>query len=159
MSQDQEFSETFKKGLEVRGEVLGDQYVTKAVESLQNEYWKPAQELITEYAWGTVWTRPGLERKQRSLLSMLFHCYEYFVTNSLIALAFLTAQKAYPELALHTKGALRNGLTEIEIREAILQSMIYLGVPVGMEAMRVTEKAIKEFQAENSAEASQAKSS
>lgn len=69
MSQNQEFSETFKKGLEVRGEVLGEQYVTKAVESLQNEYWKPAQELITEYAWGTVWTRPGLDRKQRSLLS------------------------------------------------------------------------------------------
>jgi 4-carboxymuconolactone decarboxylase len=70
MSQDQEFNETFKKGLTVRGEVLGEQYVTKAVESLQNEYWKPAQELITEYAWGTVWTRPGLDRKQRSLLSM-----------------------------------------------------------------------------------------
>lgn len=69
MSQDQEFNETFKKGLAVRGEVLGEQYVTKAVESLQNEYWKPAQELITEYAWGTVWTRPGLDRKQRSLLS------------------------------------------------------------------------------------------
>lgn len=74
-------------------------------------------------------------------------------------MAFLTAQKAYPELALHTKGALRNGLTEVEIREAILQSMIYLGVPVGIEAMRVTEKAIEEFKTENSAEASQAKSS
>ncbi|RSL70385.1 hypothetical protein CEP51_012204 [Fusarium floridanum] len=143
MSQDQDFNETFKKGLEVRGEVLGEQYVTKAVESLQNEYWKPAQELITEYAWGTVWTRPGLDRKQRSLLT----------------LAFLTAQKAYPELALHTKGALRNGLTEIEIREAILQSMIYLGVPVGIEAMRVTEKAINEFKTENNTDASQAKSS
>ncbi|RMJ20207.1 hypothetical protein CDV36_000097 [Fusarium kuroshium] len=143
MSQDQDFNETFKKGLEVRGEVLGEQYVTKAVESLQNEYWKPAQELITEYAWGTVWTRPGLDRKQRSLLT----------------LAFLTAQKAHPELALHTKGALRNGLTEIEIREAILQSMIYLGVPVGIEAMRVTEKAINEFKADNNAEASQPKSS
>ncbi|RTE80700.1 hypothetical protein BHE90_004791 [Fusarium euwallaceae] len=143
MSQDQEFNGTFKKGLEVRGEVLGEQYVTKAVESLQNEYWKPAQELITEYAWGTVWTRPGLDRKQRSLLT----------------LAFLTAQKAYPELALHTKGALRNGLTEIEIREAILQSMIYLGVPVGIEAMRVTEKAINEFKTENNTDASQATSS
>ncbi|KAJ3532757.1 hypothetical protein NM208_g8293 [Fusarium decemcellulare] len=143
MSENQEFNETFKKGLEVRGEVLGEQYVTKAVESLQNEYWKPAQELITEYAWGTVWTRPGLDRKQRSLLT----------------LAFLTAQKAYPELALHTKGALRNGLTEIEIREAILQSMIYLGVPVGIEAMRVTEKAIIEFKAEASGSADKAKTS
>ncbi|KAH6988543.1 hypothetical protein EDB80DRAFT_865531 [Ilyonectria destructans] len=69
MSDNQEFSETFKKGLEVRGEVLGEQYVTKAVESPQNEYWKPAQELITKYAWGIVWTRPGPDRKQRSLLS------------------------------------------------------------------------------------------
>ncbi|KAF4453678.1 hypothetical protein F53441_3687 [Fusarium austroafricanum] len=132
MSQDQEFSEGFKKGLQVRGEVLGEEYVSKAVASLDNEYWKPAQELITEYAWGNVWTRPGLDRKQRSLLT----------------LAFLTAQKAWPELTLHTKGAMRNGLTEIEIREAILQSMIYLGAPVGLEAMRVTEKAIIEFKKE-----------
>ncbi|KAF5025441.1 hypothetical protein F66182_2464 [Fusarium sp. NRRL 66182] len=133
MSQDQEFSGAFNRGLKIRGEVLGEQYVSKAVANMQNEYWKPAQELITEYAWGNVWTRPGLDRKQRSLLT----------------LAFLTAQKAYPELALHTKGALRNGLTEIEIREAVLQSMIYLGVPVGIEAMRVTEKAVLEYKAEN----------
>ncbi|KAL5588417.1 hypothetical protein FOBRF1_014945 [Fusarium oxysporum] len=141
MSQNQEFSEGFKKGLKVRGEVLGEEYVSKAVASLDNEYWKPAQELITEYAWGNVWTRPGLDRKQRSLLT----------------LAFLTAQKAWPELALHTKGAMRNGLTEIEIREAVLQSMIYLGAPVGLEAMRVTEKAINEFKAQGGGEASGSK--
>ncbi|KAM5354623.1 hypothetical protein ACJ41O_001270 [Fusarium nematophilum] len=143
MSQKQEFSEAFQKGLAVRGEVLGEKYVTKALEKCEDEYWKPAQELITEYAWGTIWTRPGLERKQRSLLN----------------LAFLTALKSYPELGLHTKGALRNGLTEVEIREAILQSMIYCGVPSGMEAMRVTEKAIKEYKAEGSEESSQSKSS
>ncbi|KAJ4267143.1 hypothetical protein NW762_003242 [Fusarium torreyae] len=143
MSQEDEFSNAFNKGLKVRGEVLGDQYVSKAVAVMENDYWRPAQELITEYAWGNVWTRPGLDRKQRSLLT----------------LAFLTAQKAYPELALHTKGALRNGLTEVEIREAILQSMIYLGVPVGMEAMRVTEKAIIEFKEETNGQAKQASSS
>ncbi|KAM0553105.1 hypothetical protein ACHAPJ_007653 [Fusarium lateritium] len=143
MPQNDEFSNAFNKGLKVRGEVLGDQYVSKAVAVMENDYWRPAQELITEYAWGNVWTRPGLDRKQRSLLT----------------LAFLTAQKAYPELALHTKGALRNGLTEVEIREAILQSMIYLGVPVGMEAMRVTEKAIIEFKEETSGGATQASSS
>ncbi|KAM0347695.1 hypothetical protein ACHAPU_004710 [Fusarium lateritium] len=143
MSQNQEYSEAFSKGLKVRGEVLGEEYVSKAVDSLQNEYWKPAQELITEYAWGNVWTRPGLDRKQRSLLT----------------LAFLTAQKAYPELALHTKGAMRNGLTEIEIREAILQSMIYLGAPVGLEAMRVTEKAILEFKAETGEQTGEGSSS
>lgn len=69
MSQDQEHSEAFQKGLAVRGEVLGEKYVTKALEKCEDEYWRPAQELITEYAWGTVWTRPGLDRKQRSLLS------------------------------------------------------------------------------------------
>ncbi|RKL07189.1 hypothetical protein BFJ68_g9967 [Fusarium oxysporum] len=121
MSQSQEFSEGFKKGLKVRGEVLGEEYVSKAVASLDNEYWKPAQELITEYAWGNVWTRPGLDRKQRSLLTM------------------------------------RNGLTEIEIREAVLQSMIYLGAPVGLEAMRVTEKAINEFKAQSGGKASGSK--
>ncbi|KAF4996372.1 hypothetical protein FGRMN_4532 [Fusarium graminum] len=143
MSQNPEYSEAFDTGLQVRGEVLGEEYVSKAIASLQNEYWKPAQELITEYAWGNVWTRPGLDRKQRSLLT----------------LAFLTAQKAYPELTLHTKGALRNGLTEIEIREAILQSIIYLGAPVGLEAMRVTEKAILEFKAENGGQMGEGSSS
>ncbi|KAH8663326.1 hypothetical protein BGZ61DRAFT_539350 [Ilyonectria robusta] len=69
MSDNQEFSETFKKSLEVRGEILGERYVTNAVESLQNEYFCPAQVLVTECAWGTVWTRPGLDRNQRSLLS------------------------------------------------------------------------------------------
>ncbi|KAF4503353.1 Carboxymuconolactone decarboxylase [Fusarium agapanthi] len=141
MSQNQEFSEGFKRGLKVRSEVLDEEYVSKAVASLDNDYWKPAQELITEYAWGNVWTRPGLDRKQRSL----------------ITLAFLTAQKAWPELTLHTKGAMRNGLTEIEIREAVLQSMIYLGAPVGLEAMRVTEKAIIEFKAQGGGEASGSK--
>ncbi|KAH7010362.1 AhpD-like protein [Ilyonectria destructans] len=143
MSQNQEHSEAFKKGLAVRGEVLGEKYVTKALEKCQDEYWRPAQELITEYAWGTVWTRPGLDRKQRSLLN----------------LAFLTALKSWTELGLHTKGALRNGLTEIEIREAILQSIIYCGAPAGMEAMRVTEKAIEEYKVEASEETSRARTS
>ncbi|CAM1510776.1 Fc.00g082890.m01.CDS01 [Cosmosporella sp. VM-42] len=129
MASKKEFSEGFQKGLDVRGEVLGEEYVTRAVGMLDDEYWAPVQEWITESGWGAVWTRPGLERKQRSLLN----------------LGFLTALKSWPELALHTKGALRNGLTEVEIREAIFQSMLYCGVPAGVEAMRVTSKAIKEY--------------
>ena len=70
MASKKEFSEAFEQGLAVRGEVLGDQYVTRAVEMLDDEYWGPVQEWITEAGWGAVWTRPGLERKQRSLLSM-----------------------------------------------------------------------------------------
>jgi len=83
--------------------------------------------------------------------------YQITISDDFIALAFLTAQKAWPELTLHTKGAMRNGLTEIEIREAVLQSMIYLGAPVGLEAMRVTEKAINEFKAQSGGEASGSK--
>lgn len=83
--------------------------------------------------------------------------YQIIISDDFIALAFLTAQKAWPELTLHTKGAMRNGLTEIEIREAVLQSMIYLGAPVGLEALRVTEKAINEFKAQSGGEASGSK--
>lgn len=80
-------------------------------------------------------------------------------TNTIVDLAFLTALKSWTELGLHTKGALRNGLTQIEIREAILQSIIYCGAPAGMEAMRVTERAIEEYKAEASEETSQATAS
>ncbi|KAI0475368.1 AhpD-like protein [Xylariaceae sp. FL0804] len=118
----------FTRGLAVRGEVLGEQYVTRALELREDEYWRPFQQLMTEYAWGNVWTRPELERKQRSLLN----------------LAFLTALKSWAELALHTRGALRNGVTEVEVREAVLQSMVYCGVPTALEAMRVTHRAILE---------------
>ena len=73
MASKKELSPAFQKGLDVRGEVLGEQYVTKAIEMLDDEYWAPVQEWITEAGWGAVWTRPGLERKQRSLLSKWQH--------------------------------------------------------------------------------------
>ncbi|KAI0148620.1 AhpD-like protein [Xylariaceae sp. FL1272] len=127
-----DLSQLFKKGLGVRGEVLGQEYVGKALELHDDEYWKPFQELMTEFAWGTVWERPGLERKQRSLLNI----------------AWLIAMKSWPELALHTRGALRNGVTEIEIREAVIQSMVYCGAPTALEAMRTTYKAVQEHNRE-----------
>jgi len=129
MANQESQSEAFRNGEEVRRAVLGDTYVDKALEKGQSEYTRPLQQFITEYAWGTVWTRPGLERKQRSLIN----------------LAFLIALKSYAELRLHTKGAIRNGISVVEIREVVLQSMIYCGVPAGVEAMRQTEQAIKEM--------------
>ncbi|KAH9886387.1 AhpD-like protein [Xylariomycetidae sp. FL2044] len=96
-------SETFKKGIEVRGEVLGRQYSSIRMTIFNNRY---------------------------------------------ADLGLLSALKSWPELALHTKGALRNGLTVVEIREAILQNMVYLGAPIGIEAMRVTDKAIQEYKIE-----------
>ncbi|KIW30175.1 uncharacterized protein PV07_05937 [Cladophialophora immunda] len=125
-------SRAFQDGEKVRRAVLGDGYVDKALQKGQSEYTRPLQKFITEYAWGTVWTRPELERKQRSIIN----------------LAFLIALKSWPELRLHTKGAIRNGLSIVEIREVVLQSMVYCGVPAGVEAMKQTEAAINEMIAE-----------
>ncbi|KAI0017713.1 CMD-domain-containing protein [Xylariomycetidae sp. FL0641] len=118
----------FEEGVKVRREVLGHEFVNR---SLQNAttYSMPSQELVTEWAWGNVWRRSGLDRKQRSLLN----------------LGIVIAQKAWYELALHTKGAINNGLTEVEIREAVLQATVYCGTPAGVAAMRVTEKTIMEM--------------
>ncbi|OTA53829.1 CMD-domain-containing protein [Hypoxylon sp. EC38] len=118
----------FDEGLTVRREVLGNEYVDRALNNATS-FSRPGQELITEWAWGTVWKRPGLDRKQRSLLN----------------LGIIIAQKAWLELALHTRGAINNGLSEIEIREAVLQATVYCGTPSGVEAMLVTEKTINEM--------------
>ncbi|KAI1139082.1 CMD-domain-containing protein [Hypoxylon sp. FL0543] len=118
----------FEDGLTVRREVLGNEYVDRALQNASS-FSRPGQELITEWAWGTIWRRPGLDRKQRSLLN----------------LGIIIAQKAWLELALHTRGAINNGLSEVEIREAVLQATVYCGTPSGVEAMLVTEKTINEM--------------
>ncbi|KAI0838453.1 CMD-domain-containing protein [Hypoxylon sp. FL0890] len=118
----------FEEGLTVRREVLGNEYVDQALQKASS-FSRPGQELITEWAWGTIWKRPGLDRKQRSLLN----------------LGIIIAQKAWLELALHTRGAINNGLSEVEIREAVLQATVYCGTPSGVEAMLVTEKTINEM--------------
>ncbi|KAK9424364.1 putative 4-carboxymuconolactone decarboxylase [Seiridium unicorne] len=84
---------------------------------------------MSGWCWGDVWSRPGLERKQRSLLNI----------------GMLIALKSWPELAVHTRGAINNGLTELEIREAVLQAAVYCGVPAGVEAIKVTSKVIDEM--------------
>ncbi|PYI03117.1 4-carboxymuconolactone decarboxylase [Aspergillus sclerotiicarbonarius CBS 121057] len=119
----------FKEGLKIRRAVVGDAYVNRSLANGSSEFARPGQELVTEWCWGHVWTRPGLDRKQRSLLN----------------LGMLIALKAWPELAVHTRGAINNGLTEREISEAVLQATIYCGAPAGIEATKVTEKTINEM--------------
>lgn len=153
----------FDEGLKVRKEVLGDEYVDRALQKA-TAFSKPAQELITEVAWGTIWQRPGLDRKQRSLLSecspptALSNPTETVQISegrmvlvksadqhNLIDLGIIIAQKAWYELVLHTRGAINNGLSEIEIREAVLQATVYCGTPSGVEAIAITEKTINEM--------------
>ncbi|KFX92672.1 hypothetical protein V490_05249 [Pseudogymnoascus sp. VKM F-3557] len=122
-------SELYEKGKEVRIAVLGEAHVNRALAARQSEFAQPLQLFSTEYCWGRVWSRPELDRRSRSLIN----------------LAFLTAQHSWNELAVHTKGAIRNGLTEVEIREVVLQAMVYCGVPTGTHAMKVIGEAIDEM--------------
>jgi 4-carboxymuconolactone decarboxylase len=113
----------FDAGLAMRRKVLGDEYVDRAL-AQADDFMRPLQELITEYAWGAVWTRPGLSPRDRSLLN----------------LGMLTALNKPHELKLHLRGALNNGLTLEEIREALLQTAIYCGVPAAIAAFRAARE-------------------
>src|SRR5205085_10302837 len=104
--------EVYDAGMAVRREVLGDEYVDRATANA-TDLTREFQELITQYAWGTIWTRPGLDRRSRSL----------------ITLTALVARGHHEELALHLRAALRNGVTVEEIKELLLQTAIYCGVP------------------------------
>lgn len=117
----------FEEGLEVRKAVLGGEFVENALRSA-DDFNRPLQELVTEYCWGAVWTRPGLTRKTRSMLN----------------LAMLTALNRPHELKMHVRGALRNGVTKEEIREVLLQAAIYAGVPAGVDAFRVAREVLDE---------------
>jgi 4-carboxymuconolactone decarboxylase len=114
-------------GLGVRREVLGVEHVDRSLERA-SAFARPMQDLVTEYCWGAVWARPGLDRKTRSLLN----------------LAMLTALNRSHELALHLRGAITNGVTAAEIQETLLQTAIYCGVPAAMEAFRVAEGVLDE---------------
>ncbi|CAP60929.1 uncharacterized protein PODANS_0_1120 [Podospora anserina S mat+] len=119
----------FEEGLKVRREVVGTEYVENALANGSTEFSRPGQELVTEWCWGWAWTRDGLTRKQRSLLNI----------------GMLMALNRAPELAVHIRGARNNGLTEVEIREAILHCTTYCGVPAGVDAMKVAEKVLNEM--------------
>ena len=118
----------YDEGLAVRRAVLGGNYADKAVRA-PDEFSKPMQDLVTEYCWGAVWTRPELDRRTRSFLN----------------LAMLTALNRPHEIKLHVVGALNNGLTRVEIREVFLQSAIYCGVPAAIDAMRVAKEVFAEI--------------
>lgn len=124
----------FKKGLEVRREVLGAEYVDKSVNEVE-DFMIPMQKITTEWCWGEVWTRPGLERKTRSMLN----------------LAMLTALNRPNEVRLHVLGALNNGVTPAEIQEILLQACIYCGVPAALDSFKIANEVVKKFQADQAA--------
>jgi 4-carboxymuconolactone decarboxylase len=114
-------------GEQVRRAVLGDEHVDRSW-TLATEFTRPLQEFVTEYCWGAIWTRPGLDLRTRSLLNI----------------AMLTALGKPDELRLHVRGALRNGVAVEEIREVILQAAVYCGVPAALEASRHAQTVITE---------------
>src|ERR687893_144697 len=119
--------ETFEEGLRLRGEVLGKEHVERSMASV-SEFSRPIQEFVTEYCWGATWSRPGLERRTRSLLN----------------LAMLTALNRSHELGVHVRGALNNGVSTEEIQEVLLQAAVYVGVPAALESFRIAEAVIAE---------------
>ncbi|HEV2376439.1 MAG TPA: 4-carboxymuconolactone decarboxylase [Streptosporangiaceae bacterium] len=117
---------TTNEGMRTRREVLGDAHVDRAIENT-TEFTAPFQGFITRYAWGEVWSRPGLTRAERSIIT-------------LTALATLRQDE---ELALHVKAATRNGLTPEQIREVLLQVAVYAGVPAANRAFAVAAEALQ----------------
>jgi 4-carboxymuconolactone decarboxylase len=114
-------------GMTVRREVLGGEYVDRALAGA-TDVTRDFQDLITTYAWGGVWTRPGLDRRSRSI----------------VTLTALVAGGHHEELALHLRGALRNGLTQEEIVEVLLQTAVYCGVPAANSAFAVARRVLTE---------------
>ncbi len=116
---------SYDEGMRTRREVLGEEHVDEAVAGA-TEFTQPFQDLITRYAWGDVWSRPGLDRR----------------TRSCITLAILTALRAHGEIPLHVRAALRNGLTEQEISEVLLHSAVYAGVPAANAAFAIASEVL-----------------
>jgi 4-carboxymuconolactone decarboxylase len=120
-------TEMYDRGLKVRREVLGADYVDKQIASA-DDFNRPMQNLVTEYCWGSIWNRPGLDRRTRSMLN----------------LAMLSTLNRHHEFKAHVKGAIKNGVTKQEITEVLLQVAIYCGVPAGVEHFRLAREALKE---------------
>jgi 4-carboxymuconolactone decarboxylase len=115
------------EGMRVRREVLGDDHVDRAIANT-TEFTAEFQDLITRYAWGEIWARPGLDRKTRSCITLMA----------------LTALNHHEELALHVRAALRNGLTPDEIKEVLLHAAVYCGVPAANRAFAIAQHVIAE---------------
>ncbi len=123
--------ERFEAGLRTRREVLGADHVDRSL-AKATEFGQPLQELVTEYCWGEVWTRPGLSRRDRSLLNVVM----------------LTALNRSEELKLHLRGALNNGCSVEEIQEALLQAAVYCGLPAAITGFRLAQSVIDEVERE-----------
>jgi 4-carboxymuconolactone decarboxylase len=119
--------DTYENGMEVRRAVLGDAHVDRAIAST-TDFTAPFQEFITNYAWGSVWARDGLDRK----------------TRSAITLAVLTALGRENEIAMHVRGAVTNGMTESEIAEVLLHTAVYAGVPASNAAFAIAQRVFDE---------------
>src|SRR5262245_57621470 len=118
----------FNRGLALRREVLGASYVDSSIRSA-NDFMMAFQHITTEWCWGYAWARPGLDRKTRSLIN----------------LAMLTALNRTPEVKLHVRGALNNGVTVDEIKEVLLHATVYCGIPAGLDAFKAANEVLKEM--------------
>ncbi|CPR11446.1 4-carboxymuconolactone decarboxylase [Mycobacterium bohemicum DSM 44277] len=120
-------SETYRRGLEIRSAVLGEEYVNRALADA-NDFTQPLQDLVTEYCWGAVWGRDGLALRTRSMLNV----------------AMISVLNRPNELRTHVKAALTNGVSREEIREILLQVAIYAGVPAAVDSFRIASEAFAE---------------
>ncbi len=118
----------FEKGLAIRRSVLGEEYVDNAIKTA-DDFSRPLQELVTQYCWGEIWGRPGLDRKTRSLIN----------------LAMISALNRPHEVKMHIKGALNNGLTKDQIQEVFLQVAVYCGVPAAVDSFRLAREVFQEL--------------
>lgn len=119
---------SYESGLETRRAVLGAEHVDRAVDGA-DDFTRPLQELVTTYCWGDVWGRDGLDHRTRSMLN----------------LAMLTALGKQTELRLHVRGAITNGVTTEEIREVLLQTAVYCGVPAAIESFRTAHDELRQL--------------
>jgi 4-carboxymuconolactone decarboxylase len=123
--------ELYEQGLEIRKAVLGKEYVEQSL-SKMTDFTEPFQRMTTEFCWGAVWGRPGLDRRTRSLLNLVM----------------LTALNRTPELKMHVVGALRNGVSQEEIRETLVHTIPYCGIPAALEAFNTARAAIEAWDRE-----------
>lgn len=125
---DETIGELFDRGLTLRREVLGSDYVDGSLKSA-NDFMMAFQHITTEWCWGYAWGRPGLEKKTRSMLN----------------LAMLTALGKTSEIKLHVRGAINNGLTPDDIKEVLLHATVYCGIPAGLDAFKAANEVLKEM--------------
>ena len=128
-------NDTYKNGLALRRQVLGDEYVSRSLDQA-DDFTAPLQDYLTEHAWGAVWTRDGLSLKSRSMLN----------------LALLTALNRPAELRLHLRGAINNGVTKEEIREIFLHCGVYCGAPAALDSFKIAKEVFAEIEQQASKE-------